>query len=117
MDEAEYRQTFAETALVVLPYTETYVQYGMQSSVLLEAMAHGRPVLVSQYLAHLLPPGYEGAIVADVDTPAGIVEGLGRALDTLDTLERAALTVGRRFVAEQHTYERYVRDLLKAGQT
>ena len=54
MDEAEYRQTFTEAALVALPYTETYAQYGMQSSVLLEAMAHGRPVLVSQYLAHLL---------------------------------------------------------------
>lgn len=116
MDEAEYRQTFTEAALVALPYTETYAQYGMQSSVLLEAMAHGRPVLVSQYLAHLLPPGYEGAIVADVSTKAGIVEGLRRALDTLDGLERAALTVGRRFVAEHHTYERYVSGLLKAGE-
>ncbi|MGZ4713568.1 MAG: glycosyltransferase family 4 protein [Acidimicrobiia bacterium] len=114
LDESEYLDLFARAAVVVLPYDARYTNRGTMSSVLLEAMASGRPLLVSPAIAHLLPPGYEGAVVADT-TAAGIAAGLERCFADLDQLERAAMTAGRRHIAEHHTYEQYVAGLARTG--
>jgi glycosyltransferase involved in cell wall biosynthesis len=115
LTETEYLDAFAASALVVLPYDAQYTERGTTSSVLLEAMAAGRPVFASTAIAHLLPPGYEGAIVVDTGDETSIRDGLRRAFAEIDTLEHAAMTTGRAFIAEHHTYERYVDGLANAG--
>ena len=111
----EYEATFASAALVILPYVAHYRDRGTMSSVLLEALAYGRPLVVSDSIAHLLPPNYNGAVVVDVSTPASIAAGVRRALSQLSELEHAAMTDGRRFIAEHHTYEGYIDGIVRAG--
>lgn len=115
LTEAEYEDTFSRAALVALPYDQNYGERGTMSSVLLEAMSFGRPVVVSRSIRHLLPPNYAGAIVVDVTSAAAIAAGLSDALDVLPALERAAMAEGRRFIAEHHTYEQYLLGILETG--
>lgn len=115
LDAGSYRDVMERAALVALPYQERYRDVGTMSSVLFDAMALGRPLLVSHAIEHLLPPGYGGAVITDAGTDDGIASGLHEALGRLEELERAAMTEGRRFVAEHHTYERYLAGLLSAG--
>lgn len=112
---SEYEATFASAALVILPYVAHYRDRGTMSSVLLEALAYGRPLVVSDSIAHLLPENYAGAVVIDVTTPSSIAAGVRGALAQLPDLEHAAMTDGRRFIAEHHTYEGYVEGIVRAG--
>jgi glycosyltransferase involved in cell wall biosynthesis len=113
LDPAEYQGAFARASLVVLPYQRAYLERGTYSSVMAEAMAHGRPLVVSEPLAPLLPPGYRGAVVADAETTAGLAAGLDRALSELDALEEVAMTEGREHVRRDHTYEGYLDAVLR----
>lgn len=114
LSAAEYAEAFARAALVVVPYQRAYLERGTYSSVMAEAMAYGRPLLVSEPLAPLLPPGYAGAVVADAETEAGLAAGLTEALDSLAALEQAAMTEGREHVRREHTYEGYLDGILEA---
>jgi len=114
LDESEYFDLFSRAALVVLPYDARYTDRGTMSSVLLEAMAFGRPLLVSPAIAHLLPDAYEGAHVADLSDD-GVSAALERAFGALDVLERSAMSVGRSHIASHHTYEQYAAGLAHAG--
>jgi glycosyltransferase involved in cell wall biosynthesis len=117
LDADEYRAAFARASLVALPYREAYLDHGTYSSVLGEAMAYGRPLLVSRALAHLLPPGYQGALVADTESPEALAAGLTQALAELDRLEAAAMDAGRAHVGAAHSYEGYVEGIMRiAGQ-
>jgi glycosyltransferase involved in cell wall biosynthesis len=114
LEPAEYAATMAGAALVVLPYHRTYVDQGISSAVLAEAMAYGRPLVVSNALGPQLPPGYRGAVVADAEDPAAFARGIERALADLDALTTAAMTEGREFVRRHHTYEGYLEQLADA---
>lgn len=114
LDAAEYRARFAECALAVLPYTRRYVDHGIFSSVLAETMAYGRPMVVSEHLTELLPPGYRGAVVA-APGAAGLAAAIDDAIAQLPALTEAAMTVGRAFAAERFTYERYLAAILRAA--
>jgi glycosyltransferase involved in cell wall biosynthesis len=114
LDADEYRDLFAAASLVVLPYRDRYEAHGTYSSVLGEAMAAGRPVLVSDPLRPLLPEGYGGAVSVQPDSVTSIVEGLEHALRELPGLEQAAMTDGREYIARHHTYEQYLAAILAA---
>jgi glycosyltransferase involved in cell wall biosynthesis len=111
LDAEEYRDRFARSVLSVLPYRRTYVDHGIFSSVLAESMAYGRPMVVSEHLAGLLPPDYRGAVVAGPG-PDGIARAISEALRRLPELTREAMTTGRAFAAERFTYERYLSTIL-----
>jgi len=115
LTEDEYHQAFSTAALVAVPYVEHYAKFGTMSSVLLDALAHGRPALVAEPLAYLLPSDYAGAVVTDATDEAALSRGLASALADLDRLEAAAMGDGRRFIAEHHTYEAYLVGLARAG--
>lgn len=104
----EYTATLRGADLLVLPYGAAYLRRGTSSSVLAEALAAGRPVVVSSALAGLLPPGYEGAVVAADETAAGLRDAIRTALATLPALTEAAGTAGRDFARTRHTYEGYL---------
>ncbi|MBM3674651.1 MAG: glycosyltransferase family 4 protein [Actinobacteria bacterium] len=112
LETEEYREAFRGASLVVLPYQDHYLTRGTLSSVLLEAMAFGRPLVVSKEISDLLPPGYPGAVTMDTSTERGIASGLEEALATIDELEEAAMHVGRAYIAEHHTYEGYLAALV-----
>jgi glycosyltransferase involved in cell wall biosynthesis len=114
LEPEEYAATMAGAALVMLPYRRTYVDQGISSAVLAEAMAAGRPLVVSEALGPQLPPGYRGAVVADAEDPAAFARGIERALGDLEALTAAAMTEGREFVRRHHTYEGYLEQLADA---
>jgi glycosyltransferase involved in cell wall biosynthesis len=115
LDPAEYGAAFASAALVVLPYQRAYLDRGTYSSVLAEAMAYGRPLLVSEPLAPLLPQDYRGAMVVDAETPESLAAGLTAALAALPALTAAAMDEGREHVRQEHTYEGYLDAIRRAG--
>lgn len=113
----ELRQAYTQASLVVVPYMSVpYAVSGAASTVLLEALAEGTPVLTTTVLESQLPPDYEGAIVVDPNNTATLVVGLSRALRSLSDLHEAARTAGPEFVAKRHTYEAYVRSLIDVSQ-
>jgi glycosyltransferase involved in cell wall biosynthesis len=114
LDPDEYRELFGAASLVVLPYRDRYEAHGTYSSVLGEALAAGRPVLVSEPLRPLLPDGYGGAVSVEPDSVTSLVQGLDQALDDLPGLERAAMADGRAYIARHHTYEQYLTGILEA---
>ena len=112
---AEYSDTLAAASIVVLPYRSGYLVHGIYSSVMGEAMAYGRPLVVSAALGALLPEGYRGAVVAPTDSPIELEVALADAIARRDELEAAAMTEGREHVRTHHTYERYLDAILAAG--
>lgn len=117
LDAAEYRESFRAASLVVLPYQRGYLEHGIFSSVLAEACAFGRPVVVSRWLAELLPEGYGGAVVADDDVDDGLARAIGEALERLPELTDRAMTEGRAFARRRHTFESYLAVLRDATDT
>jgi len=112
-DQGVFEEILAARALVLPSFAE-----GLPS-VLLEAMALGRPVITTSIAAHseLIEPGINGWLI-----PAGAVEPLAEAMAEALTAEPAELEqmgrAGAARVAEQHNPETAVaklRDLFLAG--
>jgi glycosyltransferase involved in cell wall biosynthesis len=106
----ELRQLYAEASCVVVPTRREEFRHGADCSgqtVLLDAMAMGRPVVVTERstLAEYVDEGRTALTVppGDAEALAGAVE---RTLD--DDVLRAQLgTAGRRRVEERHTTRRF----------
>lgn len=112
----EYRSAIDGASVVALPYAANYCERGTISAALLDALASGRPTVVSSAIVHLLPDGYRGAVPFEAESRAALSAALRAALGDLDNLERESMGRGREFIAEHHTYEGYVgRVLARAG--
>jgi glycosyltransferase involved in cell wall biosynthesis len=115
LPRAEYTATLREASIVVLPYREGYLRHGVFSSVMAEAMARGRPLVVSAALGHLLPAGYRGAVVAADESDAALTRALQEGVERRVALEAVAMTDGRAHVRAHHSYEAYLDGIVRAG--
>jgi glycosyltransferase involved in cell wall biosynthesis len=97
--------------LVVLPYRTSFGLHGGPSSVLLEALAHSAPVVITPALKGQLPPGYEGAVVADSERPSHLASAIEAAYGSLDRLAAKARHAGPAFIRSYHNFDRYVEGL------
>jgi glycosyltransferase involved in cell wall biosynthesis len=109
------REAYARCSLAVLPYRSSFGAHGGPSSVLLEALAHGAPILTTMALADQLPPSYGGAIITEPDSMAALAAGLEAALSDLTRLDLAARSAGPDFVRSRHSYAGYVAIIVRAA--
>lgn len=108
-------KTEYETAdLAVLPYRSKFGEHGGPSSVLLETLSAGVPIVTTDSLANQIPPGYSGAVIAESDSVSALSESLRAALESLDRLSSDAEILGPRFISEHHTFPTYLDRLMTA---
>lgn len=107
--EARYRSA----SLVATPYRSTFGRDGGASGVLLEALAHGKPLLATTAVSQQLPTGYQGAVVVEPDDPAALTDGLQVAIDSLPELAAVAAVQGPLFIKNNHSFDSYVASLLE----
>ena len=110
----ELWEEYEHASLAILPYRHIFGGDGGASGVLLEMLGCGLPIVTTPGLSAQLPPDRRGAVVADSDNPADLANAIDIALDRLDELTDEASEVGPRFIAENHTYDRYVEALASA---
>lgn len=116
--DEELWNEYQEASLAVLPYRQSYGDDGGPSSVLLEILGYGVPVVTTPALESQLPPDGRGAVVAGSDGSDDLAAAIELALERLHDLARDAAVAGPAFIAENHTYDRYVAALGAAvGQT
>lgn len=111
---AELDEAYRRAAIVVVPYTSHFASGLGTSGVLLDALSHGRPTVVTTAVEDVLPPDFEGSVVVDADSPTALASGLDRAIAELDDLSAAALA-GPEFVAEHHSFDDYLRVVAPAA--
>lgn len=116
VDNAALHGAFAEADLAVLPYRSRFGFHGGPSSVLLETLSSGTPIVTTTALIEQLPPSYQGACVAAADSPEHLLAAVREAVRTLPQLSKAAAAEGPAFVAAHHTFDTYVDVLVKASQ-
>ncbi|MDH3255606.1 MAG: glycosyltransferase family 4 protein [Acidobacteriota bacterium] len=114
VDDAELSSYFHAASLVITPYRNSFAQDGGASGVLLDALAHGKPLLTSDALADQLPAGFSGAVITRAEDQTSLAEGLEHSLQNLARLTEKAATEGPDFIAEHHTFDAYVAELLDA---
>ncbi len=102
-------------SIVVLPYRGKYLRHGIYSSVMGEAMARGRPLVLTPALGHLLAPGYGGAVVATDESDDALAAALRDAITRRPELEATAMTDGRAHVRTHHSFEAYLDGIIRAG--
>jgi glycosyltransferase involved in cell wall biosynthesis len=117
VDDTTLSEAYATSDLAVLPYRLRFGHHGGPSSVLLESLSSGIPIVTTPALQDQLPRDYRGALIAESDTPERLLEALRNSLDCLSDLSDAAEREGPTFIAEKHTYERYLDTLLDAAAT
>lgn len=110
----ELQEEYREADLVVLPYRREFGEQGGASSVLLEVLAHGRPLVTTPALESQLPAHKLGCVVACSDSAKDVADAIGAALSRLDEIAFEAAEAGPRFIAENHGYDAYVRVLQDA---
>lgn len=110
-------QAYATADLAVLPYRSTFGRHGGPSSVLLEMISAGLPLVTTPALAGQVPAGYGGAVVAGADIAEALTRALDEALRNLKTLSAAAKQEGPQFIREHHTFDGYVRRLIEAARS
>jgi glycosyltransferase involved in cell wall biosynthesis len=115
VDDEVLAAGYRSTSAVIIPYRSEFGHHGGPSSVLLEALSYGLPVLTTRALQDQLPTGYGGAIVVDSDDPDSLAEGLERISADLERVAKAARMEGPPFVAANHTYDSYVEGLIAHG--
>ena len=115
LEPDEYFATMQAASVVVLPYRGKYLRHGIYSSVMGEAMARGRPLVLTPALGHLLPRGYAGAVVAADESDDALAAALREAVARQPELEVAAMTAGREHVRTHHTFEGYLDGVIRAG--
>lgn len=115
VDDATLISAYADSDLAVLPYRASFGLHGGPSSVLLETLGAGLPVVTTSALADQLPPGYRGVEVADADSPSELAAALQRALERIDALTAVAGEAGPAFVEANHSYRSYLDRLLAAA--
>lgn len=113
--DAVLREAYARCSLAVLPYRSSFGAHGGPSSVLLEALSHGAPILTTTALADQLPQDYGGAIIAEADSIPALASGLEAALSDLTRLDLAARSAGPDFVRSRHSYSGYVATILRGA--
>jgi hypothetical protein len=109
------RDVFHSCDLVVCAYGARHACDGSASLVVGEALAYGRPLVVTTPMLSLLPPSYGGAVVVAPDDLDALRSGIEGAIDRLDDLEATAAVEGPRFAAEHASPEVYLRELLGAS--
>jgi glycosyltransferase involved in cell wall biosynthesis len=110
----ELRSEYASASLAVLPYLDSFGRHGGPSSVLLETLSAGVPLVTTPALADQLPPGYSGAEVAESDSSIHLSEAIERALSRLESMMQSSAREGPSYIAAHHTFDNYVRRLLSA---
>lgn len=109
--EHQLDQFYRSASLAILPYRQEFYRHGGPSSVLLETLAYGVPLVTTPALAEQLPRDYRGAVVVPGETADDLGSGISQALDSLGTLRRFAMRDGPAFVQLQHSFGRYVHKL------
>lgn len=99
---AEYQAA----SIAVLPYNRSFGEHGGPSSVLLEVLGRGIPVVTTAALAPQLPSA-GGAVVAESDSPRDLAAAIDSAVDRLAELTSAARQTGPDFVARNHSFTAY----------
>jgi glycosyltransferase involved in cell wall biosynthesis len=109
------RDIYHSCDLVVCAYGGRHARDGSASLVVGEALAYGRPLVVTTPMMSLLPPSYGGAVVVAPDDLDALRAGIEEAIGRLDVLEATASVEGPRFAAEHASPEVYLRELLRAS--
>jgi glycosyltransferase involved in cell wall biosynthesis len=114
VDDATLRHEYETADLAVLPYRSRFGDHGGPSSVLLETLSAGVPIVTTDALADQLPAGYPGALIADSDSAPALIDSLRAACEDLDRLTSDAEDNGPRFISQHHTFPTYLERLLAA---
>lgn len=112
VDESELDQHYRSASLVATPYRTSFAIDGGASGVLLEALAHGKPLLTTTAVSRQLPTDYSGAVVVEADDVVALSDGIHKALEDLPHLTSSAESLGPVFVNQKHSYESYVAHLV-----
>lgn len=114
VDYSTLVEEYQAADLAILPYRTAFSRHGGPSSVLLETLSAGLPVVTTTSLADQLPPDYDGARVADADSVDALRATLTTALADLPGLMEAARRQGPDFISQRHSYDAYWSRLLSA---
>jgi glycosyltransferase involved in cell wall biosynthesis len=110
-----YQAQLRAATLAVVPYPAAAAANGGISASLLDALAIGLPVVITEPIARLLPAGYGGAIVVRPGAPDALADGIRTALRDIDRLRAHARVEGPAFVVANHSYEQYLDTIVAAG--
>lgn len=116
VSDEELWTEYNRAALAVLPYLPVFGEHGGPSSVLLEVISRGLPVVTTPALADQLPPEGEGTIVAVSPAPTDLAVAIDRALGRLADLSETALRAGPEFIRRSHSYDAYVEALASVAE-
>jgi glycosyltransferase involved in cell wall biosynthesis len=116
VDDETLHAEYARAQFAALPYRRLFGQHGGPSSVLLETLSAGIPIVTTTALEDQLPPGYRGAVVAKADSAGSLTHAVIRALDSREEMARAASEEGPTFVAAHHTFAAYLDKLVRAAR-
>ncbi len=114
VDDEELADYYREAAAVVVPYRSSFLADGGASGILLEALAHGVPVVITPAVQDQLPAAYGGAIVAAGNGAEALSAALEDAVDQVEDLQAMAGAAGPPFIRKYHSFDRYVQSILAA---
>lgn len=117
VSDEELWTEYNQAALAVLPYLPIFGEHGGPSSVLLEVIARGVPVVTTPALGDQLPPENTGAVVATSAVPSDLAAAIDDALGRLADLSETALWAGPEFIRRSHSYDTYVAVLASVAGT
>lgn len=105
-------QAIDDAAVLVFPYQAEFAGYGGASGALAQALAAGKPVIVSEILADQVPPVSDACRVVSSTDERALRRSIEDALRDPRALHEAAIGT-RAHVDRNHTYEGHLEQVLE----
>jgi len=105
-------ELYASSSLVAVPYPEAMRNGGGASGVLLDALTHGKPVVVTPPVAELLPSDFAGMVIAKDNAPTNLAIAIESALERLPQLSAIAKVAGPHYIETEHRFTDYLSGII-----
>lgn len=103
---------FATATATVLPYQPSFRDRAAASTVLLEAIGAGCPVVLPDWMVEQVPPGFRGFLSARDSSPQALADAIDQLPAEAGRLEQEANAFGPEMLADQHSFDSYTSQLI-----
>ena len=79
---------------------------------LLDALTHGKPVVVTPPVAELLPSDFAGMVIAKDNAPTNLAIAIESALERLPQLSAIAKVAGPHYIETEHRFTDYLSGII-----